>query len=155
MNRIRLAALTVVLLSSLASPASSIPRLPHRVVWRGTITAAGETNMLVARTRLVEGRDIEPHYPGRFRCRGSGCPARRGHIEFIPTDSRDRIYEIFFGARRPRAIYCVYDNNSAPAVFAIDGDFACHTVVPPEPPPVQVVATGTLALAPSRVPQPR
>src|SRR5262245_12664546 len=154
MGRIRLAALSMVL-RSCVSAASSIGRLPHRVVWRGTLRAACLAYMLVARARRVDGRDSGPHYPGRFRCRGTGCPARRGHIEFIPTDSRDRIYEMFFGARRPRAIYCVYNNDSAPAGFAIDGDFACHTVVPPEPPPVQVVATGILALAPSRVPQPR
>jgi hypothetical protein len=143
------ALLAVVVLATSASPSGFYP---HHVVWRGTITTNGATGMLVARTHLRAGRDIDANYPGRFRCRGAGCPLHHGGIDFDCLEV-DHIHEIFFGARKPLALYCTYLNNSAPAAFGIDGSYTCYTLVPPGPPPVRVVATGTMMLVPSRFPQ--
>src|SRR5690349_5667652 len=148
----------VALLLALIVATSASPRLfvsPHRTVWSGTVITNGVMGTLVARTHYTAGRDIDPHYPGRFHCRGPGCPFHHGNIDFIP-DPRyvdTRIYEIFFGRHHP-ALYCFYDNDNAPPDFAIDGSYTCSTVVPPEPPPVRIVATGTMMLVASCSPQP-
>jgi len=151
----RVALLLALIVPTLASSFT----YPHRIVWRGTITTNGATGTLVARTHLrTDSRDSDPHYAGRFRCRGAGCPMRHGHIDFIPFTFPfpygTTIYEIFFGARKPMNLYCVYSNDSPPPAYAIDGNYTCWTVVPPEPPPGRIVATGTMMLVPSRSPQP-
>jgi hypothetical protein len=143
----RVALVLALIVPTLASPVGPYPR---HIVWRGTITTNGATGTLVARTHLAEGRDIDSHYPGRFRCRGPGCPVHHGRIDFDSLEL-DHVQEIFFGRHHP-TLLCVYDNDSPPAAFGINGSYTCSTVVPPEPPPVRVVATGTLALVPSRHP---
>src|SRR5437867_1257114 len=73
--------------------------VPRRIIWRGTITNGNLIGLVTARTRYIAGRDIEPEYGGRFRCRGSGCPTHRGRIDFFENIAAERANEILFGAR--------------------------------------------------------
>ena len=144
------AALLSAIEVALASASSGAPK---RMVWRGTITMdGGLVGTVRTRTRLVEGRDIDPQYVGRFHCRGVGCPLHHGSITLYPITLSPpvAIELVIFGARRPTSLNCVYDvyinQQPQPEGFLVDGRYTCDTVVPPEPPPVRRFAEGTLNL---------
>jgi hypothetical protein len=142
--------IAAVLTLAVAFPAFA--RFPRHLVWRGTITTTdGAVGTFRARTRLHDGRDMDMEYRGSLRCKGDGCPLRHGRIEVFPLDAGlGRMLEVLFGARKPVALNCVYTNNNAPPNYVIEGPFTCHTIVPPEPPPVRLFSEGTLHLVGSR-----
>ena len=146
------ATVAAALLTLALAAVPAFARAPRHLVWRGTITTTdGSVGTFTARTRLHDGRDMETEYRGRLRCKGNGCPLRHGRIELFPLDATvGRMHEALFGARKPVALNCVHTNDAPPADYVVDGSFICHTVVPPEPPPVRLFSEGTLRLVGAR-----
>ena len=149
-----LAVSLVAVLSATSTVQPAVFHYPRRIVWQGTMTTADGSGTVVARTHLIEGRDIYyRHYGGRFHCHGAGCPMHHGSIELDPILAPDRVDEILFGARHPTNVNCYLIDQMPPPNFGINGEYICHTTVPPEPPPVRLFAQGRLNLVPSRFPQ--
>jgi hypothetical protein len=131
----------------LPSSAGSPPGVPRHIAWRGTIVdTRGATGTLTARARLVENREYpEGVYRGRFRCRGAGCPLRRGyfHPVYVGPPPQQRLYLAYFGARKPRNRYCWCKNpDPLEDEWAIACDFGCQNFRKPP----QIVAEGALEL---------
>ena len=136
---------------ALAVPARA-QKLPHRIVWNGTVTTTeGFTGTFTARTHYIEATSPEEQsvYFGHFRCRGRGCPWRRGNANFLlvgPDGIGIATFQII------TAIWTLFEcryyvQESLPG-FRIDGPYECRTATPPFPSPPHVVSTGTMTLAP-------
>ena len=158
MSRRQRRLLLLLVFVGLASPSVAASHLlgPPRLTWRGTITTtSGLVGNVTARAHYHDGRDVDPTYVGRLRCRGLGCPLHRGTLEAVPAPSAPvftAINEVLFGspfgtARRHPVLDCYVNTTTPPADFAIEGAYVCTTVVPPEAPPVRVFSQGMLSLA--------
>lgn len=125
--------------------------LPRRLVWEGTLTDAQNlTGNLRIRARLVpESRVDDAHFRGRVRCRGTGCPMRRGSIYLFPRGYTPAYIGLSFfgGSRGPMNVYCVYVNETGRLPgLAVVGPYTCYDVSPHlavQP----VISEGILSLA--------
>ena len=120
---------------------------PRHVAWRGTmLDGEGHLMDLRLRTRLKTGRDIDPSFVGRIRCRGDACPFHRGSVEAFPD--RGAIAFVSFGRfSRTRDIYCTYvDQTPDLPALAIEGPYDCELLAT-KTHPQQQISAGTLSLA--------
>src|SRR5262245_45433917 len=96
-------------------------------VWHGTITTdAGLSGNFRAHTRhyFFPGSGPEP-LTGPFRCRGLGCPGRRGRFKvdvYLPSFS-------WLGEIAPAShqLYCVFLDGGPAMQLAIDAGYTCYS----------------------------
>src|SRR5262245_22460476 len=104
----------VVALLGIVSPGYGFAtvKLPRRLVWLGTITTSEAlSGVFKAHAHLhFDQDDGNPSYSGRFRCRGSGCPAPVGSVSFTFT-SRTGEIDLGFILARHKTVYCVYNKT--------------------------------------------
>src|SRR5437773_2570120 len=73
----------VVAMVGLCAVSPACAGLKHGI-WRGTLVdSLGRTMNVRANVHLVDGRDRCEEFFGRFRCRGVGCPLRRGGVDVM------------------------------------------------------------------------
>jgi hypothetical protein len=149
--------LCAVLLAGAGRASGSFADLPRHIVWRGTLTTTqGLTADMHARGRLRNNRIYDNTYLGRFRCRGAGCPMRRGHFEayvyFAFSPDAPYVGLVLLGARTPTSINCanVSVGKHAPDL-AITGMYICKTTSPPEP-AARLISEGELRMTRFRRP---